>query len=454
MNMKALNSNIKVSFKEKISYAFGDLSNNIIYGSMGAFLVFYYTDVAKVSAAAIGSIMIISRLLDGILDILMGIIVDKTKTKYGKARPWLLRMAIPFGIAAVLMFSVPDSLTDKAKLIYIFITYNLVNIIYTSINVPYGVLGSLITQDQYERSLLNIIRMIFAIGSNLAITTLTLPFVKMLGGGSKAWTLAYAIFGVIATVLYFISFFNTKERVELSENKEKFESVPIGIGVKSLFKNKYWVILTLVGLSNGVMMGVMVGMGVYYSQYILKDSSLTGIITMCLYLPMLLAMFLLPPFVKRFGKRNVAIVGLFIMVLGCLVTIINPSNVTIVIIGSILKGIGFSPIMGVNFAMLADTVEYGEWKFKIRTEGLIFSAQSYGGKAGSGLGSAIIGWILAFGGYVGGAATQSATALSSIKFLFIAIPIVFVAIEIILLLPYKLDKEYPKILSELKARKK
>jgi GPH family glycoside/pentoside/hexuronide:cation symporter len=443
----------KIGFFEKISYACGDFANNIIFSSMGAFLVFYYTDVAKVGAAAIGSIMLISRLLDGIIDIIMGFVVDRTKSKYGKARPWILRMSIPFAVATVLLFSVPN-LGEIGKLIYIFLTYNIVNIIYTSINVPYGTLSSLMTQDQYDRSVLNIVRMIFSMVSSLGITMLTLPVVNALGGGQKGWTLAYLAFGIIACILFFITFFFTKERVgtaaEVGHSNK--ENVPVLEGLKGLFKNKYWVILTANGLANGVNMAISMGVNVYYATYILGNPNLVGTLSMAMLLPMIGGLFILAPFVKKFGKRNMNIAGNIITIVGYVITLLNPTNATMVIIGAVIRGVGTAPGTGVGFAMIADSVEYGEWKTGNRTEGLVFSAQSYGGKAGSGLGGALIGWVLAAGGYVGGAAVQSASAISSIKALFIFIPIAVLVIQILILIPYKLDREYPTILKELQER--
>lgn len=445
----------KVGFGEKLAYGSGDFASNIIFSSMSAFLVFYYTDVVQVSAAAIGTIMLVSRLLDGIVDIIMGFIVDRTKTKYGKARPWLLRMSIPFGIAAVLLFSVPN-IAENMQLIYIFITYNIVNIVYTSINVPYGVLNSLMTQDQYERSVVNIIRMIFSMFANFGITMITLPLVSALGGGPSGWTKAYLVFGIIAVALFFITFFFTKERVGSDLSDEQIEqkaNVSVKEGLKGLIKNKYWILLTANGLVTGINMAVTMGVNIYYAQYILGDPNLVGILSMASGIPMIVGLFFLAPFVKRFGKRNVTIAGAVLTILGCVLTLINPTNVTWIIITAIIRGLGTSPGMGVGFAMIADTVEYGEWKTGNRTEGLIFSAQSYGGKAGQGLGAALIGWILAFGGYVGGAVTQSPEAITAIKVLFIFLPGIISILQVFILIPYKLDKEYPVILSELESRK-
>ncbi|WP_245996258.1 MFS transporter [Paenibacillus taihuensis] len=176
---------------------------------MTTFLTYFYTDVAGVAAATVGTILLISRILDGVIDIGMGVAMDKTKSKRGKARLWLLWMAIPFAISAVLLFTMPD-LGTTGKIIYIFITYNLVNIIYTSINMPCGALNSLITQNQYERSILNIFRMLMAMIGAIVVSTVTTPIVEALGDGRQGWQYTFMIYGAIAAVLFFITFRSTK----------------------------------------------------------------------------------------------------------------------------------------------------------------------------------------------------------------------------------------------------
>lgn len=441
-----------IGFMEKFAYGCGDLASNLVYGAMTSFLVFFYTDISKVSAAAIGSIMLISRILDGLVDIVMGILVDKTKSKHGKARPWLLRMSIPFAISAVLMFTVPE-MSQNAKLVYIFITYNLVNIIYTSINIPYGVLNSLMTQDQYQRSVLNIFRMILSTVGSLSISMLTLPVVKALGNDARAWTLTFTIFGAIAAVLFFFTFFFTKERVKPAGNSENKNNIPVKVGVKALFKNKYWAIMVVFLVITFVSMTAAGGVTVYYAQYILGDASAVGTLSFANVIPMMICMMLSAPIIKKYGKRNATLVGLAITAIGYLIMMMNTGSLTFLLAGSIIKGIGSGPLGASMFAMVADTIEYGEWKTGIRNEGMVYSAASFGLKVGGGLGAAILGWILAFGGYVGDAPTQSASAIFAIKNLFLYIPLAIILLQAILLSMYKLDKEYPSIIKELQSRR-
>ncbi|VIG15327.1 xylose transporter, sodium:galactoside symporter family [Clostridioides difficile] len=442
----------KISFFERVSYGCGDLGCNIIYSAMSAFLLFYYTNYADVSAAAVGSIMLISRILDGFSDLTMGIIVDRTKSKYGKARPWILRMAIPFAISAILLFSVPSSLGVTSKLIYIFITYNLVStVIYTAINVPYATLNSLITQDQYERGVLSIFRMILATCGTLIINGLTLPLVEHFGNNLSAWTKTFFIFGIASIIVFFITFTGTKERVK-AVKQNKNEVIPFKIGIKSLFRNKYWIQITLCLVCIFIVFAINGGSSVYYAKFILGDEKLFAPINMVSNVSQIIAMFMVAPFIKKFGKRNVLIVGSIILISSNVMFIIAGQNYIGVISASAIKGIGSAGIAATMFAIVSDTIEYGEWKTGYRTEGLINSASSFGFKVGNGLGSAILGGVLSIGGYVGTSATQSNSAIVSIKACFIYLPIFITILQIIIMFFYKLDKEYSTILNELNTK--
>lgn len=225
---------------ERFSYGCGDFGCNIIYTAMSMFLLFYYSDYAGVNIAAVGTIMLISRVFDGISDIAMGYIVDRTKSKHGKARPWILRLCIPFAISGILLFSVPTSWGSVAKLIYVFISYNLVStIIYTAINVPYSALNALMTQDPYERSVLSIYRNLLATAGTLIINAFTLPLVEFFGNNATAWTKTFAILGLISVIAFLINFYGTKERVKPVVNEEtgQAKDVPFKEGIKALFKN-------------------------------------------------------------------------------------------------------------------------------------------------------------------------------------------------------------------------
>lgn len=453
---KPMNQKSKLTFGkifERFAYGCGDFGCNIIYTAMSAFLLFYYTDYAGVSAMAVGTIMMISRVFDGISDIIMGVIVDRTHSRFGKARPWILRMCIPFAISGVLMFSVPASWSSTPKLVYVFITYNLVStVIYTAINVPYS---ALMTQDPYERSVLSIFRNLLATAGTLTINTFTLPLVEYFGNNASAWTKTFVVFGFVSIAAFLCTFFGTKERVRANEAGEQKveENVPFVTGIKALFQNKYWIMMTGMLALFFLMYSVNGGATVYYAKDILGDKNLVSTINGIFNIVQILGMFFIAMLVKKFGKRNVFSLGLILDIIGMLVLNFSGGFMPIIVVSSVIRGIGNACGGATMWAMVSDTIDYGEWKTGYRTEGLVNSACSFGYKIGNGIGSALLGVILEVGGYVGNAAAQTASALTSIKICFVWIPIAVYVCGLIIMKFYHLDKEFDGILADLKARK-
>ncbi|TDL86191.1 MFS transporter [Vibrio vulnificus] len=440
-----------IGLVEKIGYGTGDLASNFIWTAMTTFIVYYYTDVIGIAAGIIGSIMLFSRIFDGVADVLMGYIIDKTKSKHGKARPWLLWLSIPFAISAVLLFMVPN-VSTVWQVIYITITYNVVSLVYTGLNVPYGTMNSLITQDQYQRSVLNVFRMSLALVGTLIVSNLTLPLANFFGGQRFGWVLTFLIFGLIGSSLFYLCFKTTKERVRPANKEQQVKTVPLKESLKTLGKNKYWALATIFILLTYIFNALNSGSVIYYAEYILDNTLLVGLVTTAYTVFILVGMVIVAPITKRFGKRNAIIVGELITILGYLVMLIDVTSVTFIVAGTIIRGIGKAPINGSMFALLGDTIEYGEWKTGIRNEGMVYSGGSMGIKVGSGLGAAIIGWVLAFGGYVGNSAVQTDAALLSIQTIFIYIPMGITLLILFIMPFYDLDRKYPQIISDLKAR--
>jgi len=438
-----------INFSEKLGYGLGDFACNLVWNSLSMFILYFYTDVMGMRAAIISTLMLVVRIIAGFMDIASGIVVDKTKTKYGKARPWILWMAIPFGISTILLFSIPN-IGESGKLVYVVMTYVLLNVIYTAINIPYGVLNSLMTQDQNERSEINIYRMFCSTAGSLCVSALVLPLVSLFGGGQEAWIITFAIFGIVATFMFFVTFKTTKERVT-AVNEEKSQNISFKDGMKALIENEYWIIIVLLLVVLFMNLGIMGGSMIYYAQYILNDKKLVGGLSIAQNIPTLIVMLSIAmPLIKKYGKRNTAILGSIIFILGSLFALIDLTSVKLIYISIIVKGIGNALISATVFALLADTIEYGEWKTNVRTEGLVYSAGNFGLKIGIGLGTAIVGWLLAFSNYNGSSTTQADTA---INILFIWLPMILSGVQIILLKFYKLDKIYANIISDLEKRK-
>lgn len=447
----------KLTFRkilERFSYGCGDFGCNIIYTAMSVYLMFYYTDYAGVSSAAVGVIMLISRVFDGVSDIIMGVIVDRTKSRFGKARPWLLRMCIPFAVSGVLLFSVPTGWSSGAKLVYVFVTYNLVStVVYTAINVPYSALNALMTQDPYERSVLSIFRNLLATAGTLTINTFTLPLVELFGNTASAWTKAFVVLGAVSVAAFLINFFGTKERVRPAVKDGEAKDVPFATGVKALFQNKYWIMMTGMLALFFLMYSVNGGATVFYAKDILGDKNLVTTINGIFNVVQIVSMFFIAMLVKRFGKRNVFALGLVFDIVGMLVLNYSGGAMNLIVVSSVIRGIGNACGGATMWAMVSDTIDYGEWKTGYRTEGLVNSACSFGYKIGNGIGSALLGLILEIGGYVGEAEVQTAEALFSIEVCFVWIPIVVYVCGLIIMKFWHLDKEFSGILADLEKRK-
>ena len=231
----------KVSLREQICYGLGDSACNVVYGLCSTLLTFFYTDYVGVNPLTVGMVFLITRVFDGVSDLIMGFITDRTKSKWGKARPWILWMSVPYAVTFVLLFLIPANASNMVQAIYIFVTYNLVNtIVYTALNLPYSTMASLITRDGQSRASTQAIRIFCGPGGKMVVTVATLPMVTMFGNDQRAWIITAVIFAVIALILLLICFFNIEERVVV-EAAEK-EKIPVGKSLKALFSNQYWAI--------------------------------------------------------------------------------------------------------------------------------------------------------------------------------------------------------------------
>ena len=440
-----------VSFREKICYGLGDSACNVVYGLCSTLLTFFYTDYVGINAFVVGIIFLITRLFDGVSDIIMGFITDRTKSKYGKARPWILWMSVPYAVTFILLFLVPANASQTIQAIYIFVTYNLVNtIVYTALNLPYSTMASLITRDQKSRASTQAWRIFCGPMGKMVVTVSTLPLVKALGDTQRSWIIVSCIFAVIALVLLVVCFFNIEERVviEAAQNQK----VSVGKNLKALVPNQYWAIcLGLWGIM--VMMSTVSGtITTYYCKYILGNQDLYSPIYAAELIAQSIVVLIVPYFVMRFGKRNLTLAGILLVIVAQLVWITNPMSVGVAMTSAILRGIGVAPLWACVFPMIADCAEFGQWKTHVRQDGMIFSAASVGAKVGGGLASAGIGLLMDSVGYDGLAAAQSAEALGMIKAICMYAPIIFSAIIVVLCLLYKLDKLYPQVIADLRKR--
>ncbi|MCM3160801.1 MFS transporter [Metabacillus litoralis] len=444
------NSNEKLTKKNLFGYGIGAFGIMALWGLGSSMLTYYYTEVVGIAAGLVGTIIFLSRIFDGVSDIAMGYMVDNTKSKHGKARPWLLWLGVPFSISAVLVFSVPD-IGTKGQIIYAVITNLLFILMYTGIRIPYNALIALMTKDQQERGMANIAQTIPGFLAGMIVAIAFIPIFNLLGGTKTAWFILVVILAILSALLVFITFRSTKERVG-SADASINDNVPFLIGLKSMVKNKYAMLLLIMGIFLSAIMGLSASAGLYYAQYVLGDVNLMALIGAATSLPVIVSLFFIAPVVKKFGKRNSALGGVLLGIIGGLIKFIDPANFIYFITGSTLQTIGTVPLLAIGIALWADTVEYGEWKTGVRTEGLINSGAMFADKVGNGLGTALVGWTLALGGYVAGSTKQTDSVIQAIYAINIYIPIVFMIIVGVFLYFYKLDKHYPSIVAELAKR--
>lgn len=450
------NDDVKVSLWEKIAYGGGDTACNISLGVVNSLLTLFYTDYAGISVGIVGMVMLLSRVFDGFSDVAMGFITEKVNSKWGKARPWVLWTALPYFLSTVALFFVPADASEMVQFIYIFVTYNLVTtVIYTALNLPYSVLGSLMTRNQHERGVIAMVRMgMSPLGKILAVT-FTLPIVKYFGNDQAAWIKAISMWSAVAFVLLIICFVFCKERVKISSNRK--EKPDFKKGVKALFKNKYWayclMLWALINIHNTI-----VGMNLpYYAKYILgNDDWMYSVLYTTEFLILGLGSFCCSLLLRKVSKRDMALGGAILAIVAQLAFFINPYSFNWALITIAIRSIGEAPMFAVIFGMLADTVEYGQWKTHTRYEGLIFSSSSLGSKVGPGLMNALIGGLLAFSGYISSTAGSLVKQPESAKAMILTLykwgPVVSWVLIALILVNYKLDKIYPEIMVELKAR--
>lgn len=453
--MKAVNMdpNAKLSFLERFAYGIGDYAGNLVYSAISAFLLVYYTNVVGASAASAASIIAVSKILDGISDLIMGYIVDHTHSKYGKARPWIARLCIPLAVCTVLMFSVPSGFAGKIQIAYMFLTYNLVStIFYTGINVPYATMNSLMTVNRYERGLLGNFRMLLATAGTMTINTVVLKLTGFFGGGDaytqKGWTMTFVVLMIVFVVLNMFMFFTCKERVTEESAAEKKDDVPFVKGIAGLVKNKYWVLMVIALFALYFMMSCFFGSALYFTKYNMGNENQYAMVSNLLSTAQIITMFVTPLLMKKISKRNVFMIGMVIATAGFLLAGVSTSY-GIICLSSVIKGIGFGCGAATMFGCLQEAITYGEWYNGYGTAGMGNAASSFCMKIGSGIGTAALGWILDGGGFNADLEVQTSAALNSISVAFVWVPIITSVICIVCMIFFNLDKYYDKVLADL-----
>ncbi len=455
----------KLSLKEKIGYSVGDTASNLFFQTFMLFLLYFYTDVFGLPAATVGTLFLITRIWDAFNDPIMGTIADRTNTRWGKFRPYILIFALPFGIMGVLTFTTPD-FDATGKLIYAFITYNLLMMMYTAVNVPYSALMGVITSNSMERTELSTYRFVAAFIGGIIVQASTISLVKYFGNGNEAvgWQWAMGTLAGLAFILFFITFITTKERVLPPKEQKNI----LRQDLKDLFNNKPWLLIAGATIFQLLLIVIRNSSIMYYFKYYVQDQQLNLFgYTIDLSFEAFASSFMLSGtivtiigailtkwFAKKFDKKNTYTGFLALSaVTSTLFYFLKPENVILIYLLNLVFSFSFGPVSVLQWAMYTDAADYSEWKNKRRATGLIMAASLFALKVGLTLGGAIVGWSLALFGFVANQA-QSQDTLNGIIMLMSIIPAVFGFIGGALMFFYPLtNKMMVKIEEELISRR-
>ncbi len=425
----------KVPMLNKIAYALGTGGGNVFSQIAAAFLLQYYTDTALIGAGAIATMFLVCRVFDGISDLIMGGIIDKTRTKLGKARPWLIASGPLTLLGIVLLMNVPMGLSDAGKLAYAYVTYIFMAVIvYTIYGIANTAMLPLMTKNPKESTMLATFS---AIGNNaigLVAGSAITPLVVNLG-----WKASSIILGLVACVLILISGLLNKE-VDAEDDLKAKEIIPMKEQLPAVLKNKYFFLLLLIGVFSLLMNANAIGAQIYYCTLVLGDIGFMSTLMVAGQLPGLLILFLMPYISNKYSKQAFLLIGSIFLILGFAIMGIAGTNIPLLVLGTVIRSLGAGPLLSAVFALVPDVVDYGYWKYGIRSEGLISSAQSVGSKVGIGLGSALTGWILAAVNYDPTAVEQAETVVNAVKFDYTWLGAILSVILLVIVLMLNVEK--------------
>ena len=438
---------------ERLLYAFGDLGSNFVWTFCSSFLTLYYTDSVLVSAALIGTIMLVCRIFDGFSDIVAGVIVEKTRTKIGKARPWFGATIIPLVVIQMLVFNVPGSMSMGAKIAWIIVSYFLLTVVvYTLNNIAYHAMLPRFSLDSEDRNKVSSLRGIFSFIAGLALAILT-PRLLAANGGEKvqaAWTKVALIYSVLALIFEGICFLGIKEKIscfddtkESDANGQKEDSHDLKKGIVALLHTKYFYLTVLTFIFTFIINGLFLATAVYFARDVFGNADMYSLIAIISILSAVIVMAFAPKLFAKFGKRNTLLIAAAVGAIGSILGYFGAGalNVGLIYLSTALHGMSLAPYVAAIFTFASDIIDYLELKVGERYEGIVTSVSSIGSKVGVGLGSAILGWGLAAGHYDGSLATQPQSALNAEIFLLFIVPAICCVACFIFMLFWDIDQK-------------
>ena len=412
-------SNQVLSVKEKIGYGMGDAASHIVFDNVMLYMMFFYTDIFGIPAGFVGTMFLLARALDAISDPVMGLVADRTRSRWGKFRPWIIFGALPFGIVCVFAYSTPD-LSLTGKMVYAAVTYTLLTLMYTVVNIPYCALGGVVTSDPQQRISLQSWRFVLATAGGMLSTVLMMPLVNLIGGEDKALGFqgGIAVLSVVAFLMLAFCFFTTKERVQAPPN-----TTPMREDLRDILQNDQWRVVGILTILNILAVSVRGGAMMYYVTWIMGSPALFTAFLTTYCVGNLFGSALAKPLtdwkckVSVFWWTNAA---LAVLSFAMFFVPLHASVLMFVFIFVI--GVLHQLVTPIQWVMMSDTVDYGEWRNGKRLTGISFAGTLFVLKLGLAIGGALIGWMLAGGGYNAAATTQNSATISIIIALFTIVP--------------------------------
>ena len=425
-----MNEKKYLKWYHKVGYGAGDIAGNCVYALLTAFMMIYLTDTIGMSMGVVSTLIALSKVFDGVSDFFFGRLIDKTHTKMGKARPWMLWPYIGCAVTLVACFSIPTSWGQTAQYIFFFLSYTLLNaVFFTANNIAYASLTALITKNTSERVQIGSLRFIFAFATKIVIEAVTIYAVAWLGGGVTGWRTIAIIYAIVGVITNTLSVFSVKELPEEDEGAEKNEKKENDLtflqSFKVLLKNKYYLIICFSYILTQLYASV-IGIGTYYTKYIMGDETIFSTISLAINITMVVSLTILPMVIKKLGgmyKLNIwgyvlaAVSRVGVMVAAYM------GSLPLMLAFTAVSTIGIAPLQGDMNALIACCSEYTTLTTGHRLEGMMYSCSSLGIKLGGALGTAICGWLLDAAGYVENAAVQTASTVNMLNFLYLWMPI-------------------------------
>lgn len=431
----------------KLGYGSGDIAGNVVYAFLSSFVMFYLTDYVGMNMGIVGTLMAVSKIFDGVSDFFFGNLIDKTKTKMGKARPWMIFGYIGCAVALIATFSIPESWRETAQYVYFFISYTMLNaVFFTANNIAYASLTALITKNTKERVELGSIRFIFAFSTSLLIQTVTVGMVDWLGGGTAGWKWVAVIYSVIGLVVNTVSGLSVKEIEELDDEMdrewEEEHKLSFISSVKLLLSNKYYIIICCTYLFTQLYT-TMLSMGIFYMKYILGSEDYFPVFSWFINIPLIIGLIVSPIIINKLGSMyKINVLSYAVATLGRIMVIVSAYYGSIIwmLVFTGISALGTSPLQGDLNALIASCSEFTTLKTGKRIDGMMYSCSSLGIKIGGGIGTAVCGWLLDAAGYIKDAAQQTASAVSMLNFIYLWAPAILCLGVTVLLSFLKVEK--------------